>query len=87
MKGVGRQLGLNRRKHDSKLRQLWDEIVGPEAARHTMAVRVKRNALLVTVDSSVWKQEIGTLRKADILSRLETMNTGQFIRELKVDIA
>ena len=84
--GVADQLGISRRITRSKLEKAWRQAVGDEAAQHCQALSVRGNVLTVAVDSSVWKQEIGTMRKAEILAKMEGAETGECIRKLKVEL-
>ena len=80
-------LGISRGITRSKLEEAWREAVGDEAAHHCRVVGVRKNVLTVAVDSSVWKQEIGTMRKAEILGKMQEAETGECIRKLKVELA
>ena len=84
---VAKRLGISDRQRRSKLDEAWSNVVGPEASVHSRALSVKNNVLAVAVDSSVWKQEIGTLRESEIVTSLQEVDTGHCIRKLKVELA
>ena len=84
--GLVDRLGISRQITRSRLEEAWHTAVGDDAARHCKVLRVRKNVLTVTVDSSVWKQEIGTMRKAEILAKMQAAETGECIRKLKVEL-
>ncbi len=79
-------LGISRQITRSKLEEAWRDAVGDEAAHHCRSIGVRKNVLTVAVDSSVWKQEMSTMRKAEILAKMQTADTGECIRKLKVEL-
>ena len=84
--GIADRLGISRRITRSRLEEAWTDAVGDEAAKHSRVLGVRQNVLTVTVESSVWKQEIGIMRKAEILAKMQAAETGQCIRKLKVEL-
>jgi len=87
MAGLARELGIGNASKRSKLQEAWIQAVGEPAASHTKPIGVKRNVLTVKADSSVWVQELGTMRRAEIITALGTLNTGECIRKLKIELA
>ena len=57
--------------------QRWEELVGKDVAARSKPEGLKKGVLFVSVQSSVWAQEL-SMRKAMILRRLQDMmkNTG-----------
>ena len=49
------------RRFDAEAVEAWPKIAGPDIARHTAAYAVKKGALLVETDSSVWAMELASL--------------------------
>lgn len=83
---VLKRLGLVNPKARSKLEAAWIETVGDAAAAHSRVMGVRKNVIDVLVDSSVWKQELGVFRRLDIVEKLQTLDTGEFIRDIKVEL-
>ena len=48
---------------------LWDQIVGPAMARHSLAVEVRGGTLLVKIKSAGWRSEVA-FEKDRILAEL-----------------
>ena len=53
----------------------WEEIVGPNIARHAKAIRVENGILRIEVDHPIWKSELHH-RKHQILEKLNTPPNG-----------
>lgn len=53
-----------------KLRRVWEDIVGPVLGNHTDPSSLKGNALIVTVENSVYAQEL-SFYNSSILSQLK----------------
>ena len=86
LKTAAEVLGITKRGSGSKLQQIWQEVVGSPASEHTKPIGIKKNVLTVTTHSSVWKQEIEGLRKVEILTMLQGMNTGEYVQDLRVEL-
>jgi predicted nucleic acid-binding Zn ribbon protein len=58
---IARQLeqsGLAKGIKQASIEHIWSELVGPEIAVHTRVVKVQAGRVFVSVDSSVWRQEL-----------------------------
>jgi predicted nucleic acid-binding Zn ribbon protein len=55
-----------------KIAQRWEEAVGKEIARHCRPTGLRGDVLEVTVDSSVWSQQL-QLRGPEILEALRAL--------------
>lgn len=62
-------LGLSAAAAAHRVGQRWEEVVGPEIARHSRPVAVRHGVLEATVDSSVWCQQL-QLQRPEILAAL-----------------
>jgi predicted nucleic acid-binding Zn ribbon protein len=51
----------------------WEEIVGPNIARHAQAVSVDRENLFVMVDNPVWQSQL-FLMKSEILRKVSKLD-------------
>lgn len=60
--------GLSR----ARASEVWDEVVGPEIARHTVSLAMRRGELLVHVDSHAWAAQLGLLAE-DLSDRINSV--------------
>jgi predicted nucleic acid-binding Zn ribbon protein len=67
--GVLAELGFDGTNAALRLSACWEEVVGPEVARHCRPALLRGRTLEVRVDSSVWSQEL-RLRGPAILAGL-----------------
>jgi predicted nucleic acid-binding Zn ribbon protein len=56
--GVLKELGLEEKMEEGRLRQEWPRIVGEAIARRSRPVRVRGATLIVEVHNNVWMNEI-----------------------------
>lgn len=75
-------LGLAGRLREREALTLWPELVGPEIARRSEALRIQRGVLFVRVDSAAWSQELLFL-KTKILSRFEESLGPGLVKEIR----
>jgi len=81
---VYKSLGLEEKMGYVFLASSWKKIVGNVIAKHTKPVGVKRQCLLVEVDSPVWMNELNNFSKKDILKRVRGLTPG--IRDIRFKI-
>ena len=62
-------LGLDDTAAVLRIADRWEELVGPEIARHCAPAGLRGSVLEITVDSSVWCQQL-QLRRPELLARL-----------------
>ena len=67
------------------VRGAWDTAVGEKAAAHSRPRSLKDSRLIVNVDGSGWLYEL-TIRKKEILRKLEEAFKGKKIKELTLRI-
>jgi len=63
------ELGLEVASQAFRAGELWAEAVGPDVAAHSRPVGLRGGVLEVSVDSSVWCQQL-QLKRRDILAAL-----------------
>ncbi|MBI3534337.1 MAG: DUF721 domain-containing protein [Deltaproteobacteria bacterium] len=71
---------FKKRVEESEAVLKWEQIVGPQIAKHSKARNVSRNILFVEVDHSIWKSELHH-RKHQILTLLNE-NTPNNIKDI-----
>lgn len=70
LQGILRSANPRRRGGLLELTEAWSRAAGPEVARRSRIVELKRDVLTVSVESAALRQEIETFRKDEILKRL-----------------
>jgi len=74
---------LGNRVKEAKSLIQWEEIVGPNIAKHSKAIRVENGILRVEVDHPIWKSELHH-RKHQILERLNTPVIGAAANQILI---
>lgn len=64
-------LGLDRRRSEVEILKVWNNLLDPNIVAHAQPTGLRNGTLFVTVDSSVWLNEIVRYRRREILSRLQ----------------
>lgn len=55
-------LGLDERLREREALTRWQEVVGPDVARRSRALRIREGVLYVHVESAAWRQELHFLK-------------------------
>ena len=63
-------LRIDRRQAEVEILKVWNNQMDPNIAAHAQPTGVHKGTLFVTVDSSVWLDEIVRYRRREILERL-----------------
>lgn len=71
MPRVLQELHLDQRRSESEILEVWNELLDPQLTAHAQPTGLRKGTLFVTVDSSVWLEEIVRWRRHDILDRLQ----------------
>ena len=70
MPAVLKRIGLERKQSDLEILKVWNNLMDPVIAQHAKPVGLAKGTLFVSVDSSVWLDEIVRYRRREILQRL-----------------
>lgn len=81
--GAGLTQVLARRR----IREAWNDAVGPQAASHTRLAGFHNNVLRVEVDSAAFLQELSSFRKDDILKKMRSADEKIAIRDIYFRVA
>lgn len=65
------RLGLDRRRTEAEVCRAWEHLIDPAVGAHARPAGLRNGTLFVTVDSSVWLDEIVRYRRREILGRLQ----------------
>lgn len=71
MPRVMERLRIEKRQSESQIVIVWKQIVDPRVAAHSQPVGLVRGTLFVSVDSSVWLEEIIRYRRREIIERVQ----------------
>jgi predicted nucleic acid-binding Zn ribbon protein len=64
-------LGLERRCAETEIVKVWKHLIDPNIVAHAQPTGLRKGTLFVSVDSSVWLNEIVRYRRREILDRLQ----------------
>ena len=73
--------GLENVVKEASIPELWNEIVGSNAVKHTKVVRYEHKQLTIEVDSSVWRTEL-RLRSDELMKRMNERLGIELVREI-----
>jgi hypothetical protein len=65
-------LGLDRKRAEAEITKVWNSLIDPTVTAHAQPTGVRKGTLFVSVDSSVWLDEIVRYRRKEILTRMQT---------------
>ena len=80
---VMKGLGLEDKLRERELIENWPNIVGPEIARFSQALRVRGGVLYLKVDSPAWGQELHFL-KPQLLERVNESCGPGLIKDIRL---
>ena len=65
------KLGLAQRRSEVEIVKVWNRLIDPTIVAHAQPTGINKGTLFVTVDNSVWLEEIVRYRRREILQRLQ----------------
>ncbi len=68
---VLQDLRMDRRRAEAEILRVWNNLMDPSVAAHSQPTGLNKGTLFVTIDSSVWLDEIVRYRRKEILDRLQ----------------
>ncbi len=71
MPNVLADLRIDRRQSETEILKVWNNQLDPNITAHAHPTGLRNGTLFVTVDSSVWLDEIVRYRRREILERLQ----------------
>jgi len=71
MPGLLKRIRLDQRQGEAEILRVWGHLIDPTIAAHAQPTGLAKGTLFVTVDSSVWLDEIIRYRRKEILARLQ----------------
>jgi len=82
MPGVLAELRMDARQAEAEILQVWSRQLDPNIVAHARPAGIRHGTLFVTVDSSVWLDEIVRYRRREILERLQNSFGRELIRKI-----
>ena len=76
------RFGLARPHNFDEILKVWNDLLDPTLTAHAQPTAHQRGTLFVTVDSSVWLDEIVRYRRKEMLSRLQSAFGQEMIARL-----
>ena len=64
-------LRIDNRRAELEILKVWNHLLDSDVVAHAKPTGIRKGTLFVTVDSSVWLDEIVRYRRRDILERLQ----------------
>jgi predicted nucleic acid-binding Zn ribbon protein len=69
--GILKRIRLEQRQAETEILRVWSHMIDPTVTQHAQPTGLAKGTLFVTVDSSVWLDEIVRYRRKEILHRLQ----------------
>jgi predicted nucleic acid-binding Zn ribbon protein len=64
-------LRMDQRRAEAEIVRVWNNLMDPSVAAHAQPTGIFKGTLFVTVDNSVWLDEIVRYRRKEILERIQ----------------
>jgi predicted nucleic acid-binding Zn ribbon protein len=74
-------LGIQDKFHGWQIVSRWPDIVGPEIARQSRAVRFVDGILTVVVEKDAWRQEL-EMQRESILDKIRALPGGKAVKKI-----
>ena len=65
------KIRMDKRQGETEILRVWQHLIDPTITAHAQPTGINKGTLFVTVDSSVWLDEIVRYRRKEILNRLQ----------------
>ena len=79
-------LQLDRRRAETEVVRVWNQTIDPTIAGHAQPTGIRRGTLFVSVDSSVWLDEIVRYRRHEILQRMQHAMGREMVKKISFRI-
>lgn len=76
------KLRMEKRQDEAEILRAWKHLIDPTVAAHAQPTGLNKGTLFVTVDSSVWLDEIVRYRRKEILTRLQSSFGKEMIQRI-----
>ena len=86
VKSVLGSLKLEQRRAETEIVKVWNQTIDPAVTEHAQPSSIHKGTLFVSVDSSVWLDEIVRYRRHEILKRLQLAIGREMIQKISFRI-
>ena len=86
IKNVLGGLKLDRRKAETEVIKVWNQTIDSTVTEHAQPSGIRKGTLFVSVDSSVWLDEIVRYRRHEILKRMQLAMGRDMIQKISFRI-
>ena len=86
VKNVLNTLKLDRRRAETEVIKVWNQMIDPAVTEHAQPAGIRKGTLFVSVDSSVWLDEIVRYRRHEILKRMQLAMSRDMIQKISFRI-
>ena len=86
VKSVLGSLKLEQRRAETEIVKVWNQTIDPAVTEHAQPTGIRKGTLFVSVDSSVWLDEIVRYRRHEILKRLQLAIGREMIQKISFRI-
>ena len=80
------KLQLDRRRAETEVVKVWNQAIDPTVTGHAQPVNIHHGTLFVSVDSSVWLDEIVRYRRHEILQRMQHAMGREMVKKISFRI-
>lgn len=64
---------------------LWEDVVDKKIKKHTKAIKLQKNVLYVSVQNSIWAQELG-FYKTDFIFKINQRAGEQLVKDIRFKV-
>jgi predicted nucleic acid-binding Zn ribbon protein len=82
MPALLKDLRMEFRRAEAEVVKVWNHLLDANIVAHAQPTGLRNGTLFVTVDSSVWLDEIVRYRRREILDRLQHSFSREFIKKI-----
>jgi len=82
MPAILSKLRIDQRQREAEIARVWNHLIDPAIAAHAQPHSIAKGTLFVTVDNSVWLDEIVRYRRKEILTRLQHSFGAELIQRI-----
>ena len=82
LKMLVQSLGIEKQIEQSKIFDVWNEVVGQQVAKVAQPERLQNGVLIVNVNNAPWRTEL-TFRKKEILEKIHEQTKSKSITDIK----
>ena len=75
-------LRMDKRRSEAEILSVWKALIDPTIVAHAQPTGIHKGTVFISVDSSVWLNEIVRYRRKEILARLQHSFGRDFVKKI-----